>query len=167
MDMNDLFQTSMGAAFSPCKKWRYKLWRIWNPEKPYCLFLMLNPSTADETKNDPTVERCQRFAHAWRYGGLHVCNIFAFRATEPKDMKAFNDPVGPGNDEAIIEIAKNAGIVVCAWGNNGKHLNRSSQVVEMLKANGIDIHYLKLTGHNEPGHPLYLKKTLVPQKFRL
>ena len=81
--MTSLFPCSSGAVFSECKRYRYSLWRVWNPDLPVCMFLMLNPSTADETTNDPTVERCQRRAVQMGYGGLHVGNIFAWRSTDP------------------------------------------------------------------------------------
>lgn len=155
-----------GATFSDCREYRYKLWRIWDKEQPYAMFLMLNPSTADEYQNDPTVERCQRYAQAWGYGGLYVCNIFAYRATDPAIMKAAADPVGLLNNRAIVEVAGAAGIVVCAWGNHGAFQNRSQKVVSMLNDIGVTPHCLKITGAGEPGHPLYLKKSLQPFVFR-
>ena len=163
----DLFLRK-GARFSVCKKYRYDLFRIWKPEKPYAMFLMLNPSTADETVNDPTVERCQRYAQSWGYGGLHVCNLFAWRTTDPAVMMAADEPVGPENDLSILEIASPAGIVVCGWGNHGSHLNRSQEVLNLLRINGIVPYALALTIQKEPGHPLYLKKSLKPKRiFRL
>jgi len=161
---NDLF-IEKGAHFSGCRNYRYKLWRIWDSTKPYCMFLMLNPSTADAFSDDRTVEKCQRYATAWGYGGLYVCNIFAFRTTDPDVMKTQADPVGPGNDEVIIEVAKKAGVVVCGWGNHGDHQKRSDQVRIMLRKNGIKAYCLKVTSHNEPWHPLYLKDDLKPKLY--
>ncbi|MCE5309679.1 MAG: DUF1643 domain-containing protein [Acidobacteriales bacterium] len=158
--MPDLF-TSTGATFSPCRKYRYTLWRQWGAA-PCCMFLMLNPSTADEIANDPTVERCERRARDWGYGGLMVCNIFAYRATDPRDMKAADDPIGPENDVAILDSAKRAGIVVCAWGNHGAHRNRDVDVRQMLRLERIKLHYLKLAKTGQPCHPLYLPYTLSP-----
>ena len=155
--------TNKGAEFSDCKNYRYRLWRVWDESKPHVLFIMLNPSTADEDKNDPTVERCERFARAWGCGGLRVCNLFAFRATNPADMKAASDPIGISNDDIIISEAKKAGMVICAWGNHGDHLKRSITVRALLNQHSITTHYLSLTGKYEPGHPLYLKKALRPQ----
>ena len=151
-----------GADFSPCRTWRYKLWRTWDARKGFTMFLMLNPSTADEAKNDPTVERCQRYAIRWGYGGLIVCNLFAYRATAPAAMKAAGDPVGPGNDAAILECAARSAIIVCAWGNHGSHLGRSGHVKAMLSEAGHALHCLTVTGRGEPGHPLYLRKDLMP-----
>lgn len=108
--------TDMGAVFSPCEQYRYKLWRIWDKSIPPMVFVMLNPSTADELQNDPTVERCERRARSMGFGGLRVANIFAWRDTDPTALYALNDPVGPDNDAAIQESVLGAGLVVCAWG---------------------------------------------------
>lgn len=166
MSNNDLF-VQKGAKFSDCKTYRYALWRTWDTcylsDKPYAMFLMLNPSTADESVNDPTVERCQRYAHSWDYGGLVVCNLFAFRATNPADMKAAADPVGPENDAIIIKYALDAGVVVCGWGNHGGFLSRSQAILSLLRQKDIVPYCLTTTKQNEPGHPLYLKKDLAPR----
>lgn len=127
------------------------------------MFLMLNPSTADESKNDPTVERCERWARSWGYGGLLVCNLFAFRATDPIDMKAARDPVGPDNDAAILECADRAGKVICGWGNHGGHLGRSSAVRKALAWK--ELHCLRITQAGEPQHPLYLPNDIKPIKL--
>ena len=82
------------AKFSACRKYRYALWRTWDESKPYVMIIGLNPSTADENKNDPTITRCINFAKSWGYGGVCVTNLFAFRATVPSDMKTSNDPIG-------------------------------------------------------------------------
>ena len=117
------FNNDCGALFSPCRKYRYTLWRIWAPDKPYACFLGLNPSTADETADDPTVRRCIDYSKRWGMGSLLMLNIFAYRSTDPEKMKAVADPVGPDNDRWIKEIAGNAGIVIAAWGNHGDHLD--------------------------------------------
>jgi hypothetical protein len=149
-----------GAQFSPCKRWRYLLWRQWDPAKPVANFLMLNPSTADEHKLDPTCSRAREYAERWGYGGLIVTNIFAFRNTNPKLMRAEEDPVGPGNDAAIARAAKEAAIVVCAWGNHGRHQERSSQIRKLLQ--GHKLYALRVNANGEPAHPLYLPGRLKP-----
>jgi hypothetical protein len=103
-----------GAQFSRCRKWRYLLWRKWS-DGPVANFLMLNPSTADEVKLDPSCTRARLYAERWGYGALIVTNLFGWRATDPGDMKAVRDPVGAGNDKAIVEAARNSAIVICAW----------------------------------------------------
>lgn len=119
-----LFTNLSGARFSPCRRYRYLLWRGWDATKPSATFVMLNPSTADEVDNDPTVERCQQRAIQMGYGGLRVANIFAFRSPDPRALYREAEPVGDENDAAIIQAAQGAGIVVCAWGTHGMHLGR-------------------------------------------
>ena len=121
---------------------------------------MLNPSTADEFKLDPTCARARSYAELWGYGGLIVTNVFGWRATDPNEMRAAKDPVGPGNDAAIVRAAKEAGIVVCAWGNHGQFLDRSSAVRSLLNKNKIQLHTLRVNANGEPAHPLYLPKNL-------
>ena len=149
-----------GAVFSEDRLYRYRLWRRWAPGRPV-LFVMLNPSTADETKNDPTVERCERRARAWGGTGLEVVNIFAFRATDPESMKKQVDPVGPLNDEAIVAAAMGASWVVCAWGKHGAHKGRSAEVKSLLRSAGITPYALRVTG-GEPHHPLYIPYSCGP-----
>ncbi|OFZ94485.1 MAG: hypothetical protein A2Z64_10195 [Betaproteobacteria bacterium RIFCSPLOWO2_02_67_12] len=154
-----------GASYSSCLRWRYLLWRRWDEAKPVANFLMLNPSTADERKLDPTCSRARDFAGRWGYGALVVTNVFAWRATDPAAMKAAKDPVGPENDAAIARAAREAAIVVCAWGNHGAHLERSARVVSLLKHAGLRLHALRLNGSGEPAHPLYLKAGLQPLRW--
>ena len=155
-----------GAIFSECRRWRYLLWRRWDESKPAANFLMLNPSTADEVRLDPTCLRARDYAERWGYGALIVTNVFAWRATEPKRLLAARDPVGKGNDRAIMRAAREAQIVVCAWGNHGGHLGRSTQVMEILKANGVLLHALRVNATGEPAHPLYLPRRLWPMRWR-
>jgi hypothetical protein len=143
------------AIYSDCESYRYQLTRIWGPG-PKALFVMLNPSTATEVQNDPTVERCERRTRALGFGGFRVTNIFAFRATDPKVMRAAADPVGPANDAAILESVGWADSLVCAWGNHGLHLERGARVEAMLRSAGATLLHLGLTGQNQPRHPLYV-----------
>ena len=154
--------TQAGATFSPCRRWRYLLWRRWDETRPVANFLMLNPSTADEVKLDPTCSRARDYAERWGYGALIVTNIFAFRNTNPSRMKAAKDPVGPGNDTAIVKAAKESAIVVCAWGNHGAHKERSKKILEILAKNKIRLHALRVNANGEPAHPLYLPGRLEP-----
>ena len=102
------------AIFSVCRKYRYALWRSWDESKPYVMIIGLNPSTADETKDDPTITRCINFAKSWGYGGVCVTNLFAYRATVPSDMKASNEPIGTENDAWLYKLAREAAIIVAA-----------------------------------------------------
>ena len=123
---------------------------------------MLNPSTADEFQLDPTCARARDYAERWGYGALIVTNVFGWRATDPGDMKAAADPVGPGNDRAIVRAAREAQLVVCAWGNHGAHLGRATRVRMLLFAAGIAAHALRVNGSGQPSHPLYLPGMLRP-----
>jgi hypothetical protein len=152
-----------GARFSRCRRWRTLLWRRWDPSAPVANFLMLNPSTADEARLDPSCTRARVYAERWGFGGLIVTNLFAWRATDPDEMKAARDPVGRGNDAAIVTAARESALLVCAWGNHGAQLGRSGQVVSLLREAGIDLHVLKMNGAGEPAHPLYLRGSLEPK----
>jgi hypothetical protein len=147
-----------GAEFSRCRRWRYLLWRRWDKRGPIANFLMLNPSTADEVKLDPTCARARAYAEAWGYGALIVTNVFGWRSTDPAALKRVRDPVGAGNDAAILRAASEADLVVCAWGNHGG--DRGRRVEQLLRKENAKLHILKLTGSGQPGHPLYLRKTL-------
>lgn len=152
------------AIFSKCRKYRYVLRRIWDESKPYAMFICLNPSTADETKDDPTVRRCINYSKDWGYGGFVMMNLFAFRATDPKVMKAYPLSIGPNNTYWIEEMAKDAGIIIAAWGVHGAFKARSTAVLTLPALKG-KIHYLELTKSNQPKHPLYLKKNLKPKLY--
>ncbi len=147
-----------GAVFSDCRKFRYALWRMWDGDKPLVMIIGLNPSTADEKVNDPTITRCISFACSWGYGGVCVTNLFGFRATAPTELKAYHDPIGKENDAWVHEMAKEAAIKVAAWGNHGKFLNRSVELLSSLD----QLHCIKMNKSGEPAHPLYLKAELNP-----
>ena len=150
------------TIFSPCRTYRYALWRQWIGGVGYAMFIGLNPSTADETHDDPTVRRCIRYVQSWGYEALCMMNIFAYRATDPAIMKRAADPIGPENDQYLKELAEGAGIVVAAWGVHGQHQGRDKQVIAMLP----ELHCLKITGDGCPGHPLYLSKSIKPILWR-
>lgn len=131
--MPDHFGTlARGAVFSPCRVWCYTLTRRWDMTAPPAMFIGLNPSTADEFNNDPTVRRCLGFAKQWGYDGLIMTNIFAYRATDPRVMKAAEDPVGPENDAWLKKMGEEAAIVVAAWGVHGPFGGRGDQVLKLI-----------------------------------
>jgi hypothetical protein len=150
------------AVYSPCLKYRYALTRIWQADAPRAQFVMLNPSTATEIQNDPTVERCERRARALGFGSFRVSNIFGFRATDPKVMRAATDPIGPENDSAIASGASWADQVICAWGVHGRHLARGAEVEALLRATGKPLWHLGLTQNGDPRHPLYVGYSQAP-----
>lgn len=158
--MKSLFEadptTPTAATISECGTYRYDLQRWWDDSLRACVFVMLNPSTADASRDDPTIKRCVGFAKAWGFGGLAVVNLFAFRATSPDDMKAAADPVGPDNDRHIRRWAEQAGGVVAAWGTHGVHRGRDREVRALLGRVGVSVSHLGLTNGGHPKHPLYL-----------
>lgn len=169
MGLFEEIENQTGATFSEDRVYRYQLWRIWDKGKSYLNVIGLNPSTADETKDDPTIRRCLGFAKSWGHGGLYMTNLFAFRATKPADMKKQSDPIGPDNDKWLVETASNAGLVVAAWGANGdgnwgkpdgKWRQRDAQVERMIEK----LHVFRLTPKGGmPEHPLYLPGDLKPK----
>lgn len=146
------------AKLSRDRRYRYALWRTWDDSKPYVLFIGLNPSTADENTDDPTLIRCMNFAKSWGYGGVCMANLFAYRATAPADMKAADKPIGSQNNRWLKQLSDDAGLIVGAWGNDGAYLNRSARVRKMLP----DMHCLKMNKSGEPAHPLYQRADVQP-----
>ena len=151
------------AVYSDCEAYRYLLTRIWDPAGRKALFIMLNPSTATEVQNDPTVERCERRARALGFGAFRVTNIFAFRATDPKVMRAAPDPVGPANDAAIRDSVPWADRIICAWGTHGAHLNRGPAVEHLLRGTEAPLYHLGLSKDGHPKHPLYIGYARQPE----
>lgn len=143
-----------GAEISACSHYRYDLWRRWG-DGPYVLFIGLNPSTADASDDDPTIRRCKRFVSDWGYSAMHMANLFAYRATNPKDMLKASDPIGIDNDTTLASLASRAGVIVCAWGAMGGHMNRDNACVELLS--GYNLKCLGVTKAGQPRHPLYIK----------
>jgi hypothetical protein len=143
-------------------RYRYTLRRVWAPRKAECCFVMLNPSTADENANDPTVERCQRRAIAMGFGALNVVNIFALRSTDPGLLYRVDDPVGPHNDGAIVTTAIRSQMTICGWGTHGELHGRGGRVLAMLRAHGVAPMALRINANGTPAHPLYIPYTNRP-----
>lgn len=150
------------VRFSSDRRYRYYLERRWDPA-PVCCFVMLNPSTADELQDDPTVRRCLGFARAWGHGALAVVNLFALVSTNPLVLQHEPDPIGPENDRWILRAVTQSSRVVLAWGANGALLGRGAQVRELLRDHP-DVYTLGTTASGQPRHPLYIPATaqLVP-----
>lgn len=167
MNYLTLADAASGAAFSECRRYRYRLWRTWDAAKPTITFCMLNPSTADDVKNDPTVERCERRAREWGYGRLFVVNLFAWRSTDPKGMLAAADPVGPDNYDAITDAICGSRMFVCAWGAHGKWLGMGDLLLRRIAEFYPGRAYaLKINRDGTPAHPLYLPYTLKPEPIK-
>lgn len=151
------------CVFSDDRKYRYYLQHRVRGEydhdhKGLVNFIMLNPSTADEQRLDPTLRRCRGYALLWGYGSFAVTNLFAYRATLPTAMMQATDPIGPDNDRHLLNTARLSNLVVLAWGAHGSHRNRSQAVRSMLERLSTTSHitHLGLTAAGEPRHPLYL-----------
>ncbi|MFL4469687.1 DUF1643 domain-containing protein [Tateyamaria armeniaca] len=153
------------AIYSDCENYRYSLTRVWDASGRRVNFVMLNPSTATEVQNDPTVERCERRARTLGFGSFAVTNIFAWRDTDPKAMRAAADPIGPDNDAAILERAAWADEVIAAWGTHGAHLDRGAQVATLLHSTARPLFHLGLSKAGHPKHPLYLPYSQSPERW--
>jgi hypothetical protein len=150
------------ATYSDCERYRYALTRTWDAGGKRVLFVMLNPSKATEVQNDPTVERCERRARALGFGAFQVTNIFAWRDTDPFQMRKAKDPIGPGNDAAILAGVAWADQVIAAWGTHGAHMNRGPQMTTLLQGTGKPLYTLGLSKHGHPKHPLYISYSQQP-----
>lgn len=146
------------TRFSSDRMYRYTLWREWYGGMGYVNFIGLNPSTADETADDPTIRRCIGYAKLWGYSGLCMTNLFAFRATDPKKMMAASDAIGPENNDYLMTAAIGADMIVAAWGAHGAWMSRGECVHKGLPT----MYVLRLTKNGHPSHPLYLPKRLLP-----
>jgi len=158
----------MDALISECGKYRYSLERdtgpLW-PEKDPIIFIMLNPSTADHIDNDPTITRCIGFANKWFRSALIVGNLYAFRATNPKELWKASDPVGPENDFHLSEMMKRTKDIVCAWGNNAKS-KRVYEFLDIAHNAGARLWCLSITKQGQPQHPLFVKADTGLIEFR-
>ncbi len=150
------------AVLSTDKKYRYILKRIWDDKLQKVAIIGLNPSTADAKNDDPTIKRCIEFVKSWGYGGFYMLNLFAFRATNPKEIYKVNNPVGEENEKHILEIISKVEKVICAWGNEGEHLNQSKKILSLIETPFC----LKINLSGEPSHPFYLKSNLKPIELK-
>jgi hypothetical protein len=155
--------TMRGAAgFSSCGRYRYWLTRTWDESRSVVCWLMLNPSTADGTRNDPTIRRCVGLSRHWGHGGIVVVNLFAWRATDARELMRVVDPVGPAND-AVLKLHTTSRRVIAAWGNQGGLLNRVDAVLSLLAECLLEC--LGLTSVGQPRHPLYVAANTKPVRF--
>lgn len=166
----DLFpenrQSSKGAILSQCGKYRYRLWRIWQNDKPKVLFVMHNPSTADANDDAPTIRRCIAFAKSWGYGGIFVGNLSPYRATDPSELNAvpYNELLDfDQNIKHMFSMLHECKLYVLAHGVPNKQLiSLADQRMGFIHQ---QFHYLKMTKDRYPCHPLFLPKDLTPIAF--
>jgi hypothetical protein len=152
-----------GAVFSRDRRYRYRLWRRWDAARPVVAFVMLNPSTADAVRNDPTVRRCIGFARSWGFGGLEVVNLFAYRATDPRVLRRATDPVGPANRRHLAAAIVRAGLVIAAWGADPTARDAPTQGRVLSQP---ELRCLGVTRSGAPRHPLYVRATVRPIRVR-
>lgn len=156
------------ASFDADRRYRFRLSRVWDAGRARCCFVLLNPSTADATTEDPTLRRCVSFARRWGFGAVEVVNVFALRASDPRGLYGAEDPVGRGNNFALVAAARAAGLVVAGWGNHASRVlaperDRAEEVRRALAAAGVPLTTLRLTRAGQPGHPLYVRAATPPR----
>lgn len=151
------------AEYSRCEQYRYSLMRVWDANAPKVMFVMLNPSTATEAQNDPTIERCERRARTLGFGGFRATNIFALRETDPAQMRKAAEPVGEANDAIVLAGADWADMTIAAWGVHGLHQDRGAIVETLLRNAGHQLYHLGLTKGGLPRHPLYVAYARKPE----
>ena len=160
------------AEFSKCRQFRYTLIRDFQKGKGTLTFILLNPSTANEEFNDPTIARCENRTIAMGFKRMVITNIYPFRATNPKEMFAAKNARGEKskiksliykNNEAILDHAKRSKLVICAWGCHSQSESTSNEVKEILDEHKVKLHVLELSKNGRPKHPLYLRNDLEPR----
>jgi hypothetical protein len=137
---------------------------VWNPKTSSVTFIMLNPSRADATVDDPTIRRCIGFAKHWEYGSLEAVNLFAYRTSDPARLKQMRNPVGPENDHYLKQAIQRSKLTILAWGNRGNLNQRSQQVLSWLTP-WENLYCLGVTRSGHPRHPLYLRKDTQPISY--
>lgn len=169
------------TILSPCRNYRYTLWREWTtqadllnpptsrsgrwPDNSYAMFIGLNPSTADETKDDQTIRKCIGFAKRWGFSALCMTNLFAWRARQPEDMKRVENPSGEDNQHHLLQCASEAGIIIAAWSKHGSYRNQDLIVMQWLDGIGATLHCLRLNADGSPEHPLYVPYEVTPKPY--
>ncbi|HEY9081353.1 DUF1643 domain-containing protein [Magnetovibrio sp.] len=159
-----------GAIISECGQYRYMLWRRWDKTKPRLVFIMLNPSTADADIDDATIRLCMGRARRMGYGGIRVINLFAYRATNPSELRQVDDPVGPENWKYLEQhcgCGAAGEMTIAAWGNDGtlkgQSRERWREALEIICYDmGTPLYCLGLTKHGQPKHPLRISYETQP-----
>lgn len=156
-----------GAEFSTCEKYRYRLWRVWDTSLPLMFFILMNPSTADETANDPTIERQCRRAKRLGYGGVVILNCGAIRCTDSHTAWSDEDPIGPENLETISEeIHRHPdSVFVAGWGTPAAKYGADEPIKAMFLSNGIPLWSLGINQDGSPRHPLYVGYDVELQEY--
>ena len=152
------------AAISDCGNYRFELTRSFDSGRGICVWIMLNPSTADAEIDDPTIRRCMRFTQDFGYRRMVVINLYAYRSKDPCDLKRVRNPVGKGNDRYLEQWIATADRVVVAWGGSVRCDDRADAVRQIAYENHTKLWCLGKTKNGAPRHPLYVRASqeLVP-----
>jgi len=162
-----LYSQEKSAVISRCGQYRYELRRVWDEGKALVNFIGLNPSTADDKVDDPTIRRCIAFARDWGYGGLIMTNLFSYRLTDSRKLKNVREPVGTPNWLYQKEAAYDADIAVACWGSHPMAQEEGERLrIKLKNYSGMDLKCIKQTRPGIPWHPLYLKAELKPIEFQ-
>jgi hypothetical protein len=161
MDITNIKLEGSGAEFSTERHYRYALWRVWNPDKGIVMFIGLNPSRANERKNDPTIRRVISFGYNWGFGGVVMANIYGWISPYPEDLQTCEDPIGE-NDKWVEALAKHCQRIVFAWGKFKQAEKWSQAIIDMFP----DAYALKINKDGSPQHPLYVPGNVIPVKFK-
>jgi len=154
-----------GALYSPDSRYRYRFWQRWDSTRPNCCFVLLCPNPDEEAGGDPTLARLAKIAARAGCGGLEVVCLFARRAHGRDDLETARDPIGPANDVVLMHVAEQAGMVVCAWGQQGMLLGRGRTVRALLQAADIPLHILAETESGHPEHPHFVSHDREPIRW--
>lgn len=158
---SNLIKMHRKALFSPCQKYRYALWREWDTGSGQVLFVGLNPSVANEQKDDPTIRRCMGFAQSWGYRRLCVVNLYAYRDKSPKVLFQQKDPIGPENDQYLQQFISDSERIIVAWGNHALRSDRYLAVLKLIAKPWC----LQINKSGQPAHPLYLKHDIQVKPY--
>ena len=151
------------AVFSKDRLYRYTIFRQWKEENNLLLCICLNPSVANETNEDLTLNRCVSFAKDNDFDGVYITNLFSYVSTDPKELYGVDDPIGEETDAYIVSLSGKASSILIAWGNGGRYLDRANQILNILPKEKI--YYLKLNATGEPSHPSRLPRNLKLKKY--
>lgn len=151
------------AILDARRRYRYLLVREWDENGKRVAFVLLNPSTADASQDDPTIRRCIGLAKTSGFGSLAVVNLFAFRSTDPGRLAKARDPIGPDNDNYILNACTSAQLTIAAWGNHGRLQERGRAVCALLAT--VPLFCFGKTDRGEPRHPLYLRQSTAFQRY--
>ena len=154
--------TDMGAVLSDDEEYRYQLWRTWDEDKPTAGFIMVNPSTADATKDDRTISRCATFANGMGFGKIIVANLFAVRSSNPSIIEDHPNPIGPENDEHLMAVCEEAERHFAAWGTTGGKYERAREVANLIDES---LYALMTSKHGHPRHPSRIPYDISVKSF--